>query len=124
MRGGAWGHGNRNSASSGIGGGGSLGSEKRHDRGRLMGTFVRKGDRIELEHTEHSGARKGAKTSLMMRPRDYGGGWEVRVLGSVSCILRMERWGTCLRGTYGKPPFMRWKTFRRPCRMRLVVRHA
>ena len=42
-----------------------------------MGRFVRKGERIELEHTEFSGARKGAKTSLMMRPREYGGTWEV-----------------------------------------------
>ncbi|CBN79178.1 Similar to tubulin, gamma complex associated protein 2 [Ectocarpus siliculosus] len=39
--------------------------------------FVRKGERIELEHTEYSGARSGARTSLMMRPGDYGGGWEV-----------------------------------------------
>ncbi|CAN0469018.1 unnamed protein product, partial [Laminaria digitata] len=32
---------------------------------RAKGMFVRKGDRIELEHTQHTGARKGAKTSLM-----------------------------------------------------------
>eukprot|EP00903_Cladosiphon_okamuranus_P016182 g14933.t1 len=48
----------------------------RADVGRVGG-FVRKGERIELEHTEFSGARKGAKTSLMMRPREYGNTWEV-----------------------------------------------
>lgn len=39
-----------------------------------MGMFVRKGDRVELEHT----SAQGAKASLVMRPADLGAVWEVR----------------------------------------------
>lgn len=63
-------------ASSARGAGGAGAGGARADVGRV-GRFVRKGERIELEHTEYSGARRGAKTSLMMRPRQYGGAWEV-----------------------------------------------
>ncbi|CAM9775598.1 unnamed protein product, partial [Ectocarpus sp. 4 AP-2014] len=57
-----------------VAGGGGGGARKTAVR---LGRFVRKGERIELEHTEYSGAQSGARTSLMMRPGDYGGWWEV-----------------------------------------------
>ncbi|CAN0267685.1 unnamed protein product, partial [Ectocarpus sp. 8 AP-2014] len=64
----------RSSGGPAVAGGGGGGGRKNAVR---LGRFVRKGERIELEHTEYSGARSGARTSLMMRPGDYGGGWEV-----------------------------------------------
>ncbi|CAM9519555.1 unnamed protein product, partial [Scytosiphon promiscuus] len=76
--------------------------------GRL-GSFVRKGERIELEHTRYSSdARNGAKTCLMIRPTGYEE--EVEVVAGRREEHRgeeFESWEVLPAGVPYLPPFRR-----------------